>query len=193
MIELVFATHNLHKLKEVQAVIGDRFLIKSLTDIGFYEEIPETGNTFRENAKQKTDYLIDRYYTSCFGDDSGLEIDALNKEPGVYSARYSGSRDMGQNIALLLENMKSVVDRRARFRTIISLRFQGKQFFFEGVIEGEITAELRGNEGFGYDPIFTPDGFDKTFAEMTVDAKNIISHRAIATRKLAHFLQNSAV
>lgn len=189
-MELVFATHNAHKLEEVQAIIGDRFVIKSLTDIGCSDDIPETGVTFEENAKQKTDYLINKFGLDCFGDDSGLEVDALNKEPGVYSARYSGSRDMEKNIDLVLFKLAEGTERRARFRTLISLFLNKQQYFFEGAIEGRIIHERRGTEGFGYDPIFIPDGYDKTFAEMTAEEKNKISHRAIAVGKLAAFLKN---
>lgn len=190
MTSLVFATNNLHKLEEVQALIGDRFHLKTLEDIGFHDDIPETGDTFEKNAKQKTDYLVERYEVNCFGDDSGLEIDALNKEPGVYSARYSGSRDMDQNIALVLERLGDNTDRSARFRTMISLYLDGKQYFFEGTIEGRIIQEKRGEKGFGYDPIFIPNGYNRTFAQMDIAEKNSISHRAIAIRKLADFLKS---
>lgn len=190
MTELVFATNNLHKLEEVQAIIGDRFHIRSLDDIGCHEDIPETGDTFEENAKQKSDYLVAKYGVNCFGDDSGLEIDALNKEPGVYSARYSGSRDMEQNIALVLEKLGDSTNRSARFRTVISLYIDGEQYFFEGAIEGHIIHEKRGEKGFGYDPIFIPNGYDQTFAQMDAEKKNTISHRAIAVGKLADFLKN---
>lgn len=188
-MELVFATNNAHKLEEVQAIIGDKFSIRSLTDIGCSDDIPETGVTFEENAKQKTDYLVDRYNLDCFGDDSGLEIDALNGEPGVYSARYSGSRDMEKNIDLVLSRLGDNPGRTARFRTVISLFLNKQQYFFEGVIEGRIIHERRGSRGFGYDPIFIPTGYDKTFAEMSPNEKNKISHRAIAVGKLAAFLK----
>ncbi|PRD49087.1 non-canonical purine NTP diphosphatase [Sphingobacterium haloxyli] len=187
-MELVFATNNAHKLEEVQAIVGDKFTIKSLTDIGCSDDIPETGVTFEENAKQKTDYLFHKYGLDCFGDDSGLEIDALNKEPGVYSARYSGSRDMEKNIDLVLAKLGDNPNRTARFRTVISLFRDKQQHFFEGVIEGDIIPERRGSGGFGYDPIFIPKGYDRTFAEMTAEEKNQISHRAIAVGKLAEFL-----
>ncbi|HMR18891.1 MAG TPA: RdgB/HAM1 family non-canonical purine NTP pyrophosphatase, partial [Sphingobacterium sp.] len=165
MIELVFATNNAHKLEEVQAMVGGRFRIKSLANIGCTEDIPETGHTFRDNARQKTDYLFSKYNVSCFADDSGLEIDALHGEPGVYSARYSGSRDMEKNIDLVLERLAGAEDRTARFKAAISLFFDGEQHFFEGTIEGRIIAERRGEKGFGYDPIFIPNGYDRTFAE----------------------------
>ncbi len=188
MLELVFATNNAHKLTEVQAIVGDKFIIKSLADIDCQDDIPETGVTFEENAQQKTDYLVNKYGLYCFGDDSGLEIDALDKEPGVYSARYSGSRDMEKNIDLVLERLGANENRTARFRTVISLYLNEQQHFFDGAIEGTIVAERRGVEGFGYDPIFIPNGYDKTFAEMTPEEKNAISHRAIAVGKLADFL-----
>ncbi|MEJ5053076.1 non-canonical purine NTP diphosphatase [Sphingobacterium sp. MYb382] len=190
MLELVFATNNAHKLEEVQAIVGDRFVIKSLTDIDCHDDIPETGETFEENAKQKTDYLVRKYAVSCFGDDSGLEVDALDNAPGVYSARYSGSRDMEKNIDLVLESLLDNPERTARFKTVISLYLDGEQHFFEGSIEGTIITERRGEGGFGYDPIFIPDGYTKTFAEMTAEEKNQISHRAIAVRKLADFLNS---
>lgn len=190
MLELVFATNNAHKIEEVQAIIEDKFVIKSLNDIDCYDDIPETGVTFQENAQQKTDYLVNKYGLYCFGDDSGLEIDALNGEPGVYSARYSGSRDMEKNIDLVLEKLGDNPNRTARFKTVISLYFNEQQHFFEGAIEGQIIKERKGEKGFGYDPIFIPNGYDKTFAEMSAEEKNAISHRAIAVSKLAEFLKN---
>lgn len=189
MIELVFATNNAHKLEEVQAIVGDRFEIKSLSDIACQDDIPETGITFQENAQQKTDYLVNKYGLYCFGDDSGLEIDALNGEPGVYSARYSGSRDMEQNIDLVLEKLANTDNRTARFKTVISLYLNEKQLFFEGSIEGQIIEKRRGGKGFGYDPIFIPNGYDKTFAEMSAEEKNAISHRSIAVTKMAAYLK----
>ncbi|NGM72604.1 non-canonical purine NTP diphosphatase [Sphingobacterium sp. SGL-16] len=190
MLELVFATNNAHKLEEVQAIVGDKFVLKSLSDIGCQDDIPETGVTFKENAKQKTDYLVDKYGLYCFGDDSGLEIDALNGEPGVYSARYSGTRDMEKNIEFVLEKLGDNPNRTARFKTVISLYFNEQQHFFEGAIEGKIIKERKGEKGFGYDPIFIPNGYDMTFAEMSSEEKNAISHRAIAVSKLAEFLKN---
>lgn len=190
MIELVFATNNAHKLEEVQAIVGDKFTIKSLNDIDCHDDIPETGVTFQENAQQKTDYLVNKYGLYCFGDDSGLEIDSLNGEPGVYSARYSGTRDMEQNIDLVLEKLSNVSNRTARFKTVISLYLNEKQMFFEGSIEGKIIQERRGEKGFGYDPIFIPNGYDKTFAEMSAEEKNSISHRSIAVAKMAEYLKS---
>lgn len=190
-MELVFATNNEHKLEEVRALLGDKIEFKSLADIGCQEDIPETGTTFKENAKQKTDYLVQRYAVNCFGDDSGLEIDALDGEPGVYSARYSGSRDMEKNISLVLEKLNGVhvSARTARFRTVISLYLDGTQYFFEGQIEGAIITSEVGAEGFGYDPIFVPKGYDHTFAQMSLAEKNQISHRAIAIANLITFLK----
>ncbi|WP_353124715.1 RdgB/HAM1 family non-canonical purine NTP pyrophosphatase [Parapedobacter pyrenivorans] len=189
MIQLVFATNNAHKLEEVQAVVGSSFRIITLADIGCTEDIPETGDTFEANASQKSGYLFERYGHDCFADDSGLEVLALGNEPGVYSARYSGTRDMEKNIDLLLQRLGSHSDRRARFRTVISLRIGGKEYFFEGTVAGEIGFERQGEGGFGYDPLFTPSGYDKTFAQMTSIEKNAISHRAIAVAKLADFLK----
>lgn len=189
-MELVFATNNAHKLEEVQQMVGDKFVLKSLADIGCDDDIPETGVTFQENAKQKTDYLFQKYSIDCFGDDSGLEIDALNGEPGVYSARYSGSRDMEKNIDLVLEKLQGQEDRKARFKTVISLFLQGEQYFFEGTVEGRIIAGRTGTAGFGYDPIFIPDGYDQTFAEMSLEGKNKISHRSKAVSKLVEFLNS---
>lgn len=189
-IELVFATNNAHKLEEVQAIVGEKIRIKSLRDIDCHDDIPETGDTFQENARQKTDYLVQKYGVNCFGDDSGLEVDALHGEPGVYSARYCGTRDMEKNIDLLLEKLSDSEDRKARFRTVISLYLDGKQYFFEGAIEGKIIHERKGEKGFGYDPVFIPDGYDKTFAEMSAEEKNSISHRAIAVSKMAEFLKD---
>ncbi len=189
MLELVFATNNAHKLEEVQAIVGDAFVIKSLNDIDCQDDIPETGVTFEENAQQKTDYLVNKYGLYCFGDDSGLEIDALHGEPGVYSARYSGTRDMEKNIDLVLEKLGENTNRTARFKTVISLYLNEQQHFFEGSIEGKIIKERRGIDGFGYDPIFIPAGYDSTFAEMSAEEKNAISHRAIAVGKLAAYLK----
>jgi len=187
-MELIFATNNAHKLDEVRAIIGDGFAVKSLDDIGCRDDIPETGNTFAENAQQKTDYLARKYGLNCFADDSGLEVDALGKEPGVRSARYSGSRDMERNIDLVQRKLGNNPDRTARFKTVVSLWLDGRQYFFEGCVEGKIIAERRGTAGFGYDPIFVPDGHDRTFAEMPAEEKNAISHRAVAVRQLAAHL-----
>ncbi len=188
MIELVFATNNLHKLEEVQAVVGDQFRIRTLASMGCVDEIPETGDTFEANASQKSGYLFEKYRCDCFADDSGLEVMALNNEPGVYSARYSGTRDMEKNIDLLLQRLGDHPDRQARFRTVISLRIGEAEYFFEGTVEGEIGFERQGNGGFGYDPLFIPHGHSQTFAQMSAAEKNAISHRSIAVAKLAEFL-----
>lgn len=188
MKTLYFATHNPHKVKEIQALLVSEFEIKTLTELGCEEDIPETGSTFFENAQQKTDYIVRKYKVSCFADDSGLEVDALNGEPGVHSARYSGSRDMEENMRFLLRKMEGQKNRKARFKTVVSLFWKGEQHFFEGSIEGELISEKKGEGGFGYDPIFIPEGYNLTFAEMPAEEKNRISHRAIAVKKLAAFL-----
>ncbi|HEY0769627.1 MAG TPA: RdgB/HAM1 family non-canonical purine NTP pyrophosphatase [Sphingobacteriaceae bacterium] len=187
---LVFATNNKHKLEEVQQMVGPIFLLKSLHDIGCDEDIPETGTTFKANASQKSQYIFNRYHINCFADDSGLEIDALNGEPGVYSAHYGGTRDMERNMQLVLDRMKDASDRSARFITVISLILDGKEQFFKGVAEGTIIRSKTGKKGFGYDPIFQPDGYDITFAEMDMAEKNRISHRAKAINALVTFLKS---
>lgn len=188
MKEIVFATNNSHKLEEVKALLGKNFILKSLHDIGCVADIPETADTFEGNASQKSHYVLNHYGMDCFADDSGLIIDSLNDEPGVFSARYAGSRDMEKNISLVLKNLKGKRNRKASFITVISLLLKGKEYFFEGRIDGEISQEKMGERGFGYDPIFIPNGFTKSFAEMTSAEKNEISHRAIAVKKLADFL-----
>lgn len=189
MKTLVFATNNQHKLEEVQAIIGTRFKLRSLIDIGCVADIPETGLTFEENASQKSKYIFDHFNADCFSDDSGLEVDALNGEPGVYSAHYSGSRDSEMNMQLVLDKLGSNPNRKARFRCVISLIVSGKEYFFEGSVEGRITFERAGKSGFGYDPIFKPDGFETTFSEMSAETKNNISHRGRAMVKLVEFLE----
>ncbi|MHB1178216.1 MAG: RdgB/HAM1 family non-canonical purine NTP pyrophosphatase [Daejeonella sp.] len=189
-MELIFASNNRHKVDEIQAIAGNKFLLKSLDDVGCFDEIPETGNTFAENAGQKSRYVFERYGANCFADDSGLEVDALDGEPGVDSAHYSGSRNFDQNLQLVLNNLSGKPDRTARFKTVISLIFQGKEYLFEGSVEGSITWEKTGAKGFGYDPIFKPGGYDITFAEMDPDEKNRISHRARAVQKMIDFLEN---
>ncbi len=186
---LVFATHNQHKLQEVAAKTGDRLQLQSLTDIGCHDEIKEDGTTFRANASIKSHYIFDKYQLNCFGDDSGLEIEALNGEPGVYSARYAGEHGNHEaNINKVLNNLQGINNRKANFRTVISLIWNGEEHFFEGVINGTIRHEKAGAEGFGYDPIFEPEGYNITFAEMSMEEKNRISHRAIAMEKLIAFL-----
>jgi XTP/dITP diphosphohydrolase len=188
-MQLIFATNNQHKLEEVQALTGHNIELKSLNDIGCFEEVPETGETLEANASQKSHYIFDRYHVDCFSDDSGLEVDALNGRPGVYSARFSGERDPEANLQLVLRQLGASENRSARFRTVISLILNGKEYFFEGVAEGEITTRKSGAKGFGYDPIFKPAGYDITFAEMSREEKNSISHRAKAMEKLIRFLK----
>ena len=172
MQQLVFATNNAHKLEEVAAKINGKIKLLSLTDIGCVEDIDETGTTFRENASLKSKFIYDKYHVNCFGDDSGLEIEALNGEPGVYSARYAGEHgNHAANIDKVLTSMKGVTNRKANFRTVISLIWNGDEHFFEGVINGTIRNDRSGTAGFGYDPIFQPDGYDKTFAEMSLAEK----------------------
>ena len=189
MQRLVFATNNAHKLQEVAAKIEEEIELLSLNEVGCTDDIEETGTTFRENASIKSRYIFDKYKLDCFGDDSGLEIDALNGEPGVYSARYAGVHgDHKANIEKVLANLQGVDNRKARFRTVISLIWNANEHFFEGTVEGTIRQEPSGAEGFGYDPIFQPDGYDITFAEMSMEEKNRISHRGIAVEKLVAFL-----
>ncbi|HYK76305.1 MAG TPA: non-canonical purine NTP diphosphatase [Daejeonella sp.] len=188
-MELIFATNNQHKLEEVQALIGSNILLKSLNDIGCRDDIPETGDTFEANASQKSHYIFERFQANCFGDDSGLEVEALNGQPGVYSARYSGNRNPEENLQLVLDQLGDKPNRKAQFRTVISLILQGKEYFFEGMVSGQITLNRAGKDGFGYDPIFRPDGYTQTFAEMSLEEKNKISHRARAMQKLIEFLK----
>jgi len=190
MEELVFATNNAHKLEEVAAKIAGKIKLLSLDDIGCYEDIEEIGTTFRENASIKSHFIYNKYHLNCFGDDSGLEIDALNGEPGVYSARYAGEHgNHDANIDLVLKNMKDITNRSARFRTVISLMWKGSEHFFEGTVEGTIRHERSGTAGFGYDPIFESAGYNITFAQMTMAEKNTISHRATAMVGLMDFLE----
>lgn len=189
MKKIVFATNNQHKLEEIRKITQGSLEILSLTDIGCNEEIDETGNTLNENALIKATYVKERYGYDCFADDTGLEVDALEGAPGVFSARYAGEACRPEdNMEKLLAEMKETENRRAQFRTVIALRCNGENHLFEGVIRGSIIREKKGNEGFGYDPIFMPEGYDKTFAELGTEVKNQISHRAVATGKLMHFL-----
>jgi XTP/dITP diphosphohydrolase len=207
-MKIVFATNNQHKLSEIRSILGDSIEVLSLKDIGCDVDIPETGKTLEENALQKAQYVYDHYHIDCFADDTGLEVDALDGAPGVYSARYACmandssqmSHDSEANMARLLKELGNNNNRKARFRTVIAL-IQKKDICpcgctsikeihkFEGIVEGEIIRERRGGEGFGYDPIFQPDGYDKTFAELGMDIKNRISHRARATQKLAEYFK----
>ncbi|MNK09173.1 Non-canonical purine NTP pyrophosphatase [compost metagenome] len=188
--ELVFATNNAHKTEEVAKILAPDYKVLNLKDINCLVDIPETGDTFAENATLKSTYVFENFGLDCFADDSGLEVNALNNEPGIYSARYSGVKDDATNLQLLLKNMEGETDRSARFKTVISLLKNGENHLFEGVIEGTIRTAPSGTNGFGYDPIFQPDGYDVTFAEMDMSEKNKISHRAIAMQKLIEFLKH---
>ena len=190
-MELVFATNNKHKLEELQAILGNEFKLLSLKDIGCNEEIPEEQATLEGNAKQKSDFVFNKYGKNCFADDTGLEIEALNGEPGVYSARYAGEEISAEaNMAKVLNKLSKINMRKARFRTVISLILNGKEKQFEGIVTGEILREKKGDSGFGYDPIFKPDGFETSFAEMNLSEKNKISHRGRAVEKLVNYLKN---
>jgi non-canonical purine NTP pyrophosphatase (RdgB/HAM1 family) len=190
-MKIVFATNNANKLSEVRKMLGDRFELLSLNDIGCHDDIPETGQTLTDNALMKARWVWDRYHVNCFADDTGLEVEALGGAPGVYSARYAGGvgHDSEANMAKLLSELKDKDNRQAQFRTIFALIIDGQVTTFEGICRGEIIRERRGGEGFGYDPIFQPEGYTETFAEMGVDVKNLISHRALATQKLCEFLK----
>ena len=189
--KFVFATNNAHKLEEVTAILGNRIELLSLKDIHCHVDIPETADTLEGNALLKAQYIFENYQMDCFADDTGLEVEALNGEPGVYSARYAGDGHNAEaNMLKLLHNMEGIENRKAQFRTAISLILDGKEYLFEGVIKGEIIKEKRGNSGFGYDPIFKPEGYERTFAELGNDVKNKISHRALAVQKLCEFLQS---
>ncbi|SMC61885.1 RdgB/HAM1 family non-canonical purine NTP pyrophosphatase [Pedobacter africanus] len=192
MRELVFATNNLHKTQEVSKLLLGQYKILNLNDIGCDVDIPETGNSFAENATLKSQYVVDHYQIDCFADDSGLEIAALNQEPGIFSARYSGVRNDQENLNLVLQKMKGQSNRKARFRTVISLVRNQEHFLFEGIIYGNIRETPFGTQGFGYDPIFEPEGYTQTFAEMSMEEKNKISHRALAMNKLITFLKEQA-
>jgi XTP/dITP diphosphohydrolase len=189
MKTLVFATNNQHKLQEVRQILDDRFEIKGLSDIGCDVDIPETADTLEGNAMQKAKYVKEHYGLDCFADDTGLECTALDGAPGIRSARYAGeNHDSEANMRKLLENLKEKSDRSAQFRTVIALLYQGEEHLFEGVVRGGIITEHKGTQGFGYDPVFVPEGYNTTFAEMTAEEKNSISHRGRAVAKLAAFL-----
>lgn len=197
-MKIVFATNNQHKLREIREILGDQFEILSLADIGCHEDIPETGNTLEANAHQKSEYVFDHYHIDCFADDTGLEVDALGGAPGVHSARYAEGTDHNSeaNMDKLLRELGNISNRQARFRTVISLiQMEGgnpvcsREYQFEGSVEGRIGHERHGNGGFGYDPLFIPEGYDKSFAELGEEVKNQISHRARAVKKLAEWLK----
>ena len=188
-MKLVFATNNQHKLQEIQSLLSDSIELLSLKDINCEDEIPEDQDTLEGNASQKAFYIYNNYGVNCFGDDTGLEVEALNGAPGVYSARYAGEeKNSEKNMSLLLENLHEIKNRKARFRTVISLVIEGRELQFEGVVDGQILYERRGTTGFGYDPVFQPLESDRSFAEMSMDEKNMISHRGRAVQKLVEYL-----
>lgn len=189
---IVFATNNAHKLSELKAIVGDSFQILSLAEIGCSDDIPETGSTLEENALLKARWVKERYGYDCFADDTGLEVEALGGAPGVHSARYAGGEghDSQANMKLLLQNMQGITNRKARFRTVIALITEGSERIVEGEVRGSITASPSGSDGFGYDPVFMPEGFDITFAQMDAAQKNSISHRGRATLKLIELLKS---
>lgn len=195
-MKIVFATNNKNKLSEIREILGSRVEVLSLQDINCNVDIPETGNTLEENALQKAQYIFDNYGYDCFADDTGLEVDALNGEPGIYSARYAGGEghDSEANMAKLLDKLGSNDNRKAHFRTVIALIRKNDNpqvTLFEGIVYGNIIKEKRGGEGFGYDPIFEPEGYNNTFAELGHEIKNTISHRAKAVKKLSDYLLNN--
>ena len=207
MNKIVFATNNQHKLEEIRSILGEDFEVLSLSDIGCHEDIPETSDTLEGNAMQKAQFVFDKYGYACFADDTGLEVEALGGEPGIYSARYAAldgddsiSHDSEANMTKLLRKLEGIENRKARFRTVIALitnaplpigEEMGERLqLFEGIVNGSIIKERRGGEGFGYDPIFQPEGYDKTFAELGNEVKNHISHRARAVQKLANYLKS---
>ena len=188
MIKIVFATNNKNKIKEVQKLLPTNIELIGLKDIGCEDDIPETQHTIKGNSIQKVNYINSKYNLDCFADDTGLEISALNGDPGVFSARYAGSqRNSKKNIEKVLKNLNNIKNRNARFKTVIALSYKGEILTFEGVCEGVISNEIQGDGGFGYDPIFKPKGINKTFAELSFDEKNKISHRAIAIKKLIDY------
>jgi XTP/dITP diphosphohydrolase len=189
-MKLVFATNNKNKILEVQQLLTDSIEIISLESIGCFEEIPETGDTIEENAIMKANYVTQKYGYNCFADDTGLEVDALNGAPGVFSARYAGEqRSSEDNMDKLLDALSNTTNRKAQFKTIIALNLNGRQHLFIGIARGEITLEKIGNQGFGYDPIFIPEGHTATFAQLSLEEKGLISHRGKATEQLINFLK----
>lgn len=191
-MDIVFATNNKHKLQEVKHIIGDTFNIISLNELQCFDDIPETENTLEGNALLKARYIHERFHCNCFADDTGLEIEALDGKPGVFSARYAGEQcSFEDNINKILLELEGKTNRKALFRTVIALIINDKEYLFEGNIKGEIIENKKGISGFGYDPVFIPEGYSETFAEMGNDLKNTISHRALATQKLTQFLINS--
>lgn len=193
MRQLVFATNNENKTSEVRNLLAGQYEVLNLKDIGCTTDIPETADTFAGNAELKSSFVAENFKMDCFADDSGLEVEALNNEPGIYSARYAGTRGDAENLKLVLQKMEGQKNRKAKFRTVVSLIQGNEKFFFEGEIEGVILDGPTGEKGFGYDPIFQPAGYQLSFAEMSMEQKNEISHRAIAMRKLITFLKEQAV
>ncbi|HEY0177506.1 MAG TPA: non-canonical purine NTP diphosphatase [Pedobacter sp.] len=187
--QLVFATNNEYKTEEVRKLLAGKYEVLNLKDIGCTTDIPETADSFAGNAELKSSFVAENFHLDCFADDSGLEVEALNNEPGIYSARYAGERGDAANLQLVLKKLEGTANRKAQFRTVISLVQNGEKFLFEGLIKGTIRETPSGGNGFGYDPVFQPDGYQQTFAEMTMEQKNQISHRAIAMRKLIDFLK----
>ena len=191
-MQLVFASNNKNKILEIQSMLPDTIKILSLESIGCYEEIPETADTIEGNAILKANYVTQKYGYDCFADDTGLEVDSLNREPGVFSARYAGEqRNAEDNMNKLLEALSNKNNRKAQFKTVIALNLNGKQHLFTGIARGEITLEKTGNQGFGYDPIFKPEEYQETFAQLSLDIKNKISHRGKATLQLIDFLKGN--
>ena len=188
-INLIFATSNQNKVLEIQKILPKKFNIKSLKDLNYFEDVPENETTIEGNAIFKSKYIYEKFNINVFADDTGLEVEALNGEPGVHSARYAGTtRDSEKNIKKLLKNLKNIKNRNARFKTVIALIIDNKLHIFSGIVEGYILDSPKGNNGFGYDPIFCPNGFDKSFAELTLKEKNLISHRSLAMKKLIDFI-----
>ena len=187
--KFVFATNNAHKLEEVTAILGDKIELLSMKHIHCHADIPETADTLEGNALLKARYIFENYNMDCFADDTGLEVEALNGAPGVYSARYAGDAHNSEaNMRKLLQDMEGIENRKAQFRTVFALIINGKEHLFEGIVKGEITKHRCGSSGFGYDPVFIPEGYTQTYAEMGNTLKNKISHRALATNKLCNFL-----
>ena len=188
-INLIFATSNQNKVLEIQKILPKKFNIKSLKDLNYFEDVPENETTIEGNAIFKAKYIYEKFNINVFADDTGLEVEALNGEPGVHSARYAGTtRNSEKNIKKLLKNLKNIKNRNARFKTVIALIIDNKLHIFSGIVEGYILDSPKGNNGFGYDPIFCPNGFDKSFSELTLKEKNLISHRSLAMKKLIDFI-----
>lgn len=194
VMKLVFATNNKNKVREINALLGDKFKIYSLADINCFDEIPETADTLEGNALQKARYIAERFGYDSFADDTGLEVKSLDERPGVYTARYAGEDCTAEdNMRKLLQEMEGVADRSARFRTVIALIINGEEKLFEGAVEGTISETKSGEEGFGYDPVFIPEGHDRTFAQMDMEEKNSMSHRGRAIRKLVEYLSEKTI